>query len=64
MSKPEFVELAKLIEIHIQSNKNYKACIGMGHFTRTLALGEMLKDEFYCIYSMAPSELYILTGWA
>jgi len=24
--------------------------IGMGHFIRTLALGEMLKDDFYCIY--------------
>lgn len=25
--------------------------IGMGHYTRTLALGEMLKDDFYCIYA-------------
>ncbi len=24
--------------------------LGMGHFIRTLALGEMLKDDFYCIY--------------
>ncbi|MFC2132454.1 UDP-2,4-diacetamido-2,4,6-trideoxy-beta-L-altropyranose hydrolase [Bacteroidota bacterium] len=25
--------------------------IGMGHFTRTLALGEMLKKDFYCIFA-------------
>lgn len=25
--------------------------IGMGHFIRTLALAEMLKDDFYCIYA-------------
>ena len=25
--------------------------IGMGHFVRTLALGEMLQDDFYCIYA-------------
>lgn len=31
--------------------------IGMGHFIRTLALGEMLKDDFYCIYATRnPSE--------
>ena len=25
--------------------------IGMGHFIRTLAFGEMLKNDFYCIYA-------------
>lgn len=25
--------------------------IGMGHFIRTLALGEMLQEDFYCIYA-------------
>lgn len=25
--------------------------IGMGHFIRTLALAEMLKDDFYCVYA-------------
>ena len=25
--------------------------IGMGHFVRTLALGEMLQNDFYCIYA-------------
>lgn len=31
--------------------------IGMGHFIRTLALAEMLKDEFYCIFAtQSPSE--------
>jgi UDP-2,4-diacetamido-2,4,6-trideoxy-beta-L-altropyranose hydrolase len=31
--------------------------IGMGHFIRTLALAEMLNDDFYCIYAtQSPSE--------
>ncbi len=34
--------------------------IGMGHFIRTLALAEMLKDEFYCIYAtQSPTEYQI-----
>lgn len=31
--------------------------IGMGHFIRTLALAEMLNDDFYCIYAtQSPTE--------
>lgn len=34
--------------------------IGMGHFIRTLALAEMLKDDFYCIYAtQSPSDYQI-----
>ncbi len=34
--------------------------IGMGHFFRTLALAEMLKDDFYCIYAIrSPSDYQI-----
>jgi UDP-2,4-diacetamido-2,4,6-trideoxy-beta-L-altropyranose hydrolase len=34
--------------------------IGMGHFIRTLALAEMLKDDFYCIYaSQSPTPYQI-----
>jgi UDP-2,4-diacetamido-2,4,6-trideoxy-beta-L-altropyranose hydrolase len=34
--------------------------IGMGHFTRTLALAEMLKDDFFCIYAtQSPTEYQI-----
>lgn len=32
--------------------------IGMGHFIRTLALAEMLKDEFYCIYATQTPSVY------
>ena len=32
--------------------------IGMGHFIRTLALAEMLKDEFYCIYATQSPTAY------
>jgi UDP-2,4-diacetamido-2,4,6-trideoxy-beta-L-altropyranose hydrolase len=32
--------------------------IGMGHFIRTLALAEMLKYEFYCIYSSQTPSVY------
>jgi len=35
--------------------------IGMGHFIRTLALAEMLKDDFYCIYvTKSPSAYQII----
>lgn len=35
--------------------------IGMGHFIRTLALAEMLKDDFYCIYAcQSPSAYQII----
>ena len=31
--------------------------IGMGHFVRTLALGEMLQNDFYCVYATkSPSD--------
>jgi UDP-2,4-diacetamido-2,4,6-trideoxy-beta-L-altropyranose hydrolase len=34
--------------------------IGMGHFIRTLALAEMLKDDFYCIYAtQSPTDYQI-----
>lgn len=34
--------------------------IGMGHFIRTLALAEMLKDNFYCIYAtQSPTDYQI-----
>ncbi len=34
--------------------------IGMGHFIRTLALAEMLNDDFYCIYAtQSPSDYQI-----
>ena len=34
--------------------------IGMGHFMRTLALGEMLKDAFHCIYATrTPNEYQV-----
>lgn len=34
--------------------------IGMGHFVRTLALAEMLKDDFFCIYAIqSPTEYQI-----
>lgn len=34
--------------------------IGMGHFTRTLALAEMLKEHFYCIFAtQKPTEYQI-----
>lgn len=33
MNKEEFIEIAKLIEIHIQNDGDYEACIGMGYFT-------------------------------
>ncbi len=34
--------------------------IGMGHFIRTLALAEMLQDDFYCIYAtQSPTEYQI-----
>ena len=32
--------------------------IGMGHFIRTLALAEMLKDDFYCIYATQSPTYY------
>lgn len=32
--------------------------IGMGHFIRTLALAEMLKDDFYCIYATQTPTIY------
>lgn len=32
--------------------------IGMGHFIRTLALAEMLKDDFYCIYATQSPSVY------
>jgi len=32
--------------------------IGMGHFIRTLALAEMLKDYFYCIYATQSPTTY------
>lgn len=32
--------------------------IGMGHFSRTLALAEMLKDDFYCIYATQSPSTY------
>lgn len=32
--------------------------IGMGHFIRTLALAEMLKDNFYCIYATQSPSVY------
>lgn len=32
--------------------------IGMGHFIRTLALAEMLKDDFYCIYATKSPTIY------
>lgn len=32
--------------------------IGMGHFVRTLALAEMLKDDFYCIYATQTPSAY------
>ncbi len=32
--------------------------IGMGHFVRTLALAEMLKDDFYCIYATCSPSAY------
>jgi UDP-2,4-diacetamido-2,4,6-trideoxy-beta-L-altropyranose hydrolase len=32
--------------------------IGMGHFIRTLALAEMLKDDFYCIYATQSPTAY------
>ena len=31
--KEQFIELAKMIEIHIQKSVDYKACIGTGYFT-------------------------------
>lgn len=34
--------------------------IGMGHFIRTLALAEMLKDDFYCIFAtQSPTDYQI-----
>ncbi len=34
--------------------------IGMGHFTRTLALAEMLKEQFHCIFATCqPSEYQV-----
>jgi len=33
MDKEEFYKIAKIIEIEIQSGKNYSQCIGMGYFT-------------------------------
>lgn len=36
------------------------ATIGMGHFIRSLALAEMLKDDFYCIYAtQSPTDYQI-----
>lgn len=36
------------------------SAIGMGHFIRTLALAEMLKDDFYCIYAtQSPTDYQI-----
>jgi len=32
--------------------------IGMGHFIRSLALAEMLKDDFYCIYATQSPSAY------
>ena len=32
--------------------------IGMGHFIRTLALGEMLKDEYLCVYATKSPSAY------
>lgn len=32
--------------------------IGMGHFIRTLALAEMLKDDFYCVYATQSPTTY------
>jgi spore coat polysaccharide biosynthesis predicted glycosyltransferase SpsG len=32
--------------------------IGMGHFIRTLALAEMLKDEYHCIYATKKPSKY------
>jgi uncharacterized protein YutD len=31
--KEQFIELAKMIEIHIQKSVDYKASIGLGYFT-------------------------------
>lgn len=32
--------------------------VGMGHFIRTLALAEMLKEDFYCIYATQSPSAY------
>ncbi len=32
--------------------------IGMGHFIRTLALAEMLKDDYYCVYATCAPSAY------
>lgn len=32
--------------------------IGMGHFIRTLAIAEMLKDDFYCVYATQSPNQY------
>ena len=32
--------------------------IGMGHFIRTLALAEMLREDFYCIYATQSPSVY------
>ena len=37
MSKEEFIEVAKLVEIHIQSDPAYKASIGLGYFSERFA---------------------------
>jgi len=36
-------------KVILRADGNQK--IGMGHFVRTLALGEMLKNDFYCVYA-------------
>jgi len=35
--------------------------IGMGHFVRTLALAEMLKDEFFCVFATCAPTPYQIT---
>jgi len=33
LTKDEFIEIAKIVEIHIQKSTDYKACIGTGYFS-------------------------------
>lgn len=33
LSQEEFIEIAKIVEIHIQKSSDYQACIGTGYFS-------------------------------
>lgn len=33
MTQSDFIQLAKFIEVYIQSNPDYKNCIGTGHYS-------------------------------